>query len=78
MAQVYFHYSNAEGVWSDRGGAAAVDSLLEAQDRADLAVRSLIMTPSEEDWRSWVLHVSDEFGNEILAVPFASLLGKPH
>ncbi len=41
-------------------------------------VRSLIMTPGPHDWRGWVLHVSDDLGDEILSVPFASVLGKPH
>jgi hypothetical protein len=36
------------------------------------------MAPSAEDWRNWVLHVSDALGDEIFALPFASLLGKPH
>jgi len=31
-----------------------------------------------EDWRGWVLHVSDESGEEIFNLPFDSLLGKPH
>jgi hypothetical protein len=37
-------------------------------------VRSLIMAPSDEDWRSWILHVSDEHGDEIFDVPFTSIL----
>jgi hypothetical protein len=77
MAQVYFQYSNTEGVLMDRG-AAAVGNLAEACEQATLVVRSLIMAPSEEDWRSWVLHVSDEHGDEIFDVPFTSILGKPH
>ena len=77
MAQVFFHYSNTEGVLFDRGGAAVVD-LAEAHERATLVVRSFLMAPSTEDWRDWVLHVSDEIGEEIFDLPFASLLGKPH
>jgi hypothetical protein len=77
MAQVYFHYSNPEGVLSDRNGAAVCD-LIEAHDHAARVMRSLITTPSAEDWRSWVLHVSDDLGEEIFEVPFASMLGKPH
>jgi hypothetical protein len=77
MAQVYFQYSNTEGVLMDRGGAA-VGNLAEACEQATLVVRSLIMAPSEEDWRSWVLHVSDEHGDEIFDVPLTSILGKPH
>jgi hypothetical protein len=77
MAQVFFHYSNDDGVLIDRGGAA-VGNLTEAHERAALAVRSLLMMPSTEDWRGWILHVSDEVGEEIFDVPFASLLGKAH
>lgn len=77
MTQVYFHCSNTEGVWVDRRGAILGD-LAEAKDYAALVVRSLIMAPSTEDWRGWVLHVSDDLDEEIFSVPFASLLGKPH
>lgn len=77
MAQVYFHCSNAIGVSIDRCGSAVAD-LAEARDHAALVVRSLIMTPVLEDWRGWVLHVSDDDGEEIFSVPFASMLGKPH
>jgi hypothetical protein len=64
-------------VWFDRRGAA-IGNLAEAKDHAALVVRSLLMTPSTEDWRDWVLHASDDIGEEIFCVPFASLLGKPH
>lgn len=77
MAQVYFHCSNPEGELIDRSGASVGD-LIEAHDRAAFIVRSLLMTPSTEDWRGWVLHASDELGYEIFIVPFASVLGKPH
>jgi hypothetical protein len=77
MAQVYFHYSNPEGVLSDRNGAAFGD-LIEAHDHAARVMCSLITTPNAEDWRSWVLHVSDDLGEEIFMLPFASMLGKPH
>jgi hypothetical protein len=77
MAQVYFHCSNTEEIWIDRRGAA-VGNLTEAHQRAAVVVQSLLMTHSTEDWRGWVLHVNDDLGEEIFAVPFASLLGKPH
>jgi hypothetical protein len=77
MAQVYFHCSNTIGVAIDRCGSAVAD-MAEAQEHATLVVRSLIMTLVLEDWRGWVLHVSDKDGEEIFTVPFASLLGKPH
>jgi hypothetical protein len=77
MAQIYFHYSNPEGVSIDRG-SAAVGGLTEAHERAALVIRSLVMAPTAEDWRDWVLHVSDDLGERIFDVPFASLLGRPH
>jgi hypothetical protein len=55
-----------------------VGSLDEAHEAAALVVQSLIRAPIAEDWRSWVLHVSDDSGAEIFTLPFASMLGKPH
>ena len=77
MTEVYFHYSNTQGVLVDRAGTS-VSSLTEARDYAELVIRTLILAPGPEDWRNWVLHVSDDLGEEILALPFASILGKPH
>jgi hypothetical protein len=77
MAQVYFHCFNARGTLIDRCGADVGD-LAESRDHASRVVHSLIAAPSQEDWRNWVLHVSDDLGDEIFVVPFASVLGKPH
>jgi hypothetical protein len=77
MTQVYFHCSNSREVRVDQFGAAVSD-LAEARDYAACVVRSLIMEQSAEDWRDWVVHVSDDFDDEIFAVPFSSVLGKPH
>jgi uncharacterized protein DUF6894 len=77
MVQVYFHCSNTEGMLVDRHGAA-VSNLTEARDRAAQIMRSMIMVPGDEDWRDWVLHVSDDDGEEIFDLPFTSMLGKPH
>ena len=77
MAQIYFHCSNTDGVMIDQRGAT-VGNLVEAHDHAAFMVRSLITAPCVEDWRGWVLHVSDDFGEEIFVLPFASVLGKPH
>jgi hypothetical protein len=77
MAQVYFHCSSSRAVRVDRFGAAVSD-LAEARDHAACMVRALIMEKSAEDWRDWVVHVSDDFNDEIFAVSFSSVLGKPH
>ncbi len=77
LGQVFFHCSNTEGVLVDQRGATVVD-LMEAIEKATNLVRSRIATPSLVDWRDWVLHVSDEAGEEIFALPFASVLGKPN
>ncbi|QWG11275.1 hypothetical protein KMZ29_16105 [Bradyrhizobium sediminis] len=77
MAQVYFHCSNTEQALIDQCGAS-VDDLADAREHAALVVQSLVTTASLVDWRGWVLHVSDDLGDEIFSVPFASVLGKPH
>jgi hypothetical protein len=77
MTQVYFHCSTAQGVLVDRGGAD-VDDLVDAHDRAMQFVGSLVATPGREDWRDWILHVSDEDGEEIFLVPFSSVVGRLH
>lgn len=77
MTQVYFHCSNSREVRVDQFGAA-VNNLTEARDYAARVVQSLIMEQSAEDWRDWVVHVSDDFDDEIFVVSFSSVLGKPH
>ncbi|MFB9261607.1 DUF6894 family protein [Bradyrhizobium erythrophlei] len=77
MTEVYFHYSNARDVLIDRSGTA-MDDLAEARDHAEALVRSLIMTPSSEDWRGWILHMTDNDSDDVFALPFAAVLGKPH
>ena len=77
MTQVYFHCSSSRGVRTHRFGQAVSD-LAEARDRAACIVRSLIMGRDAEDWRDWVVHVSDDFDEEIFVLPFAFVLGKPH
>ena len=76
MNEVYFHCSDDQHVLIDERGTAM--DLAEARELAERMVRSFIMTPGAEDWRSWVLHVTDELGDEIFILPFASMLGKPH
>ena len=79
MAQVYFHCScsSAREVLIDRRGADVGD-LVEARDRASRVVQLLIAEPGQEDRRNWLVHVSDDLGEEIFVVPFVSVFGKPH
>jgi hypothetical protein len=77
VTQVYFHCSNTKNVFVDRLGAA-VDDLAEARDHATRVVQSLTSERTLEDWRDWVLHVSDDQGDELFIVPFTFVLGKPH
>jgi hypothetical protein len=77
MSQVYFHCSSSGGVWIDRSGQAVSD-LAEARDCASCIVRSLIMERGAEDWRDWVVHVSDDSDDELFVLPFACILGKAH
>lgn len=77
MTQVYFHCSNTKKVLVDRRGAV-VEDLDEARDRAASVVRSLTHARCFEDWHDWVLHVSDDLGDELFVVPFAFVIGKPH
>ena len=77
MTDVFFNCSSPGHILRDRRGLAVAD-LSEAYSQAEGFVRKLLMTPTAEDWRSWELRVTDEFGNEIFAIPFASVLGKLH
>ena len=75
--QVYFHCSSSREVRVDQLGVVVSD-LAEARDRAACVARSLMMEQSAEDWRDWVVHVSDDFDDEIFAVSFSSVLGRVH
>ena len=77
MTQVYFHCSNTKKVFVDYCGAV-VDDLAEARNSATRVVESLTCERSLDDWRDWVLHVSDDLGDELFVVPFTFVLGKPH
>src|SRR5436190_13842579 len=74
MTQVYFHCSNTKKVFVDYCGAV-VDDLAEARDHATRVVESFTCERSLDDWRDWVLHVSDDRGDELFIVPFTFVLG---
>ena len=77
MTQVYFHRSTTKKVFLDHHGAVVSD-LAEAHDHATRLVQSFTSENSLEDWRDWVLHVSDDHGDELFVVPFISVLGEPN
>ena len=76
MTHVYFHCSNTKKVLLDQQGAL-MDDLAQARDHATRVVESFTRKRSLEDWRDWVLHVSDDQGDELFVVPFTSVLGEP-
>jgi hypothetical protein len=77
MTHVYFHCSNTKVVFVDRCGTV-VDDLVEARDHANRIVQSLSSERNLEDWRDWVLHVSDDHGDELFVVPFTFVLAEPN
>jgi len=77
MTDVYFHCTDDDHLLMAQH-AVAIGGLTEAFEHADRLVRSYVMTVGPEDWRGWVLHATDELGNELFTVPFASVLGKLH
>jgi len=77
MAQLFFHCSTSQHLLIDHTGTAVGD-LAEARDHAARVVRSFVTTLNVEDWRDWILHVSDDLDEEVFVLPFASVLGKPH
>jgi len=77
MTEVYFHCCNADQLLIDSRGATVTD-FADACAQALHLVHCLMMKPNSEDWRSWELQVTDDLGDEILVIPFASALGKLH
>ena len=77
MTRIFFHCSNARKVFLDYRGTI-VDGLTDARDHATRVVQSVTKERSLEDWRDWILHVSDDQGDELFVVPFTFVLGKPN
>ena len=77
MSDVFFHCSDEEHVLIDKSGAAISD-LVDACAHAERLARSYIMTANGEDWRNWVVHVTDDLGEELFALPFTCVLGHVH
>jgi hypothetical protein len=72
-----FLCSNTKKVFLDHRGAV-VDDLVEVRDHATRVVQSFTNERSFEDWRDWVLHVSDGQGDARFVLPFSFVLGRLH
>ena len=77
MTQVFFRCSNRKKVFLDRRGAV-VDDFAGVRDLATRVVQSVTGERALEDWRDWVVHVSDDRGDELFVMPFTLVLGKPY
>jgi hypothetical protein len=77
MAQVHFHCSNDDRMLVNYGDAEVAD-MTEARERAALLVRALVAAPGPEDWRNWMLHISDDLGEELFSLTFKSVMGCVH
>lgn len=73
MAQVSFRCSSSGQVLLNVCDVE-VDDVADAREQAAMVVRSLVAIPGPEDWRAWVLHVNDDLGDEIFALPFSSVM----
>ncbi len=52
--------------------------MLEARARAFQVISTIVNSLGPEDWRDWSVHVRDDEGEELMQVPFSTVLGKPH
>jgi hypothetical protein len=77
MATLYFHCVGTREALVDRSGSEMED-LGDARARAVQVIEAILRTMGPEDWREWTVHVNDAEGEELLIVPFTSVIGKPH
>jgi len=77
MPQISVRCSTASRSLLD-GRVTNVDDLIDARDYATRVARSLVGIPNSRDWRNCCLRVVDDLGDELFAIPFASIIGKPH
>ena len=77
MATLYFHCVGTQEVLVDRRGSEMEDAC-DVRARAFQIIQAIVTSPGPEDWRDWSVHVRDDEGEELLLVPFSSVLGKPH
>ena len=77
MATLYFHCAGTQEVLLDRRGSE-VEDIFDARARAFQIISTFVASTGPEDWRDWNVHVRNDEGDELLLVPFTSVLGKPH
>src|SRR5436190_11889765 len=77
MGTLYFHCVGTQEALLDRKGSE-MDDLFDARGRAFQLIQAFIASDGPEDWREWTVHVSNAEGDEVLEVPFTSVLGKTH
>jgi hypothetical protein len=77
MPAVFFRCSSADRMLPNLC-SAEVEDLTDARAQAAMAVRMLLALPSADDWRDWVMHVIDDLGDEIVVLPFSSIIGPVH
>jgi hypothetical protein len=77
MSQVHLHCTNAQGNVLDQR-VADINDLIEAREYATCVARSLIGIPNLRDWRSCLLRVNDDLGEELFVIRFSSILGRLH
>jgi hypothetical protein len=77
MTTLYFHCAGTEEVLLDRRGSE-IEDIFDARARAFQIINAIITSAGPEDWRDWSVHVRNGEGEELLLVPFSSVLGKPH
>jgi hypothetical protein len=77
MATLYFHCAGTQEVFLDRSGSE-IEDMFDARARAFQIIQAMVTSAGPEDWRDWSVHVRNDEGEELLLVPFSSVLGKPH
>jgi hypothetical protein len=77
MATLYFHCAGRQEVLLDRRGSEMED-IFDVKARAVQIIQAMITSVGPEDWREWNVHVRTGEGDELLLVPFSTVLGKPH
>ena len=77
MATLYFHCVGTQGALLDRSGSDMKD-MCDARARAFRVIQTIVNSLGPEDWRDWSVYVRDGDGDELMRVPFATVLGRPH